>query len=37
MEHKIKTDKQDEMINIPDIIREDVRNSKFNGLLHSKI
>ncbi len=28
MEHIIKTSKQDEMINITDIIREDVRNSK---------
>lgn len=27
MEHTIKTNKQDEMINITDIIREDVRNS----------
>jgi secondary thiamine-phosphate synthase enzyme len=28
MEHTIKSNKQDEMINITDIIREDVRNSK---------
>ena len=28
MEHEIKTNKQNEMINITDIIREDVRNSK---------
>lgn len=28
MEHTIKTNKQDEMINITDIIRQDVRDSK---------
>ena len=28
MDHTIKTNKQDEMINITDGIREDVRNSK---------
>ena len=28
MEHKIKTNKQDEMINITDIIQDDVRESK---------
>lgn len=34
MEHIIKTNKQEEMINITDVFQEDVRNSKINdGLL----